>query len=158
MLVVVAVALAFGGYREVVRLKRKRDMFFARAAWHAAAEANYRRLIASAANLATRKERADGETETPPETSTEVDRAIERWFGLPEGTPEPSEEDDRFKEAEARVRSLAVRRRNILADYYRRETESHRKLADYHAGLRRKYLAAASRPWLTVEPDPPPPR
>jgi hypothetical protein len=155
MLVVVAVALAFGGYREMMRLKRQRDRYFARATWHAGAEAYYLRLTA---NLAARKGWSDQEAEPPPETSTEVDQVIERWFGLPSGKPEPSDQDDRFAEAQARVQSTAVRRRKILADYQRKETESHRKLAEYHAGLRRKYMAAASRPWLTVEPDPPPPR
>jgi hypothetical protein len=29
--------------------------------------------------------------------------------------------------------------------------------ADFHARLRQKYERAASRPWLAVEPDPPPP-
>jgi hypothetical protein len=28
-------------------------------------------------------------------------------------------------------------------------------LAGYHAGLKRKYLYCASRPWLTLPPDPP---
>ena len=46
---------------------------------------------------------------------------------------------------EARAR-LHVR----LASKYRRQ-------AEYHAFLGRKYEAAAARPWLLVEPDPPPP-
>jgi hypothetical protein len=29
--------------------------------------------------------------------------------------------------------------------------------ADFHGRLREKYKRAASRPWLTVEPDPTPP-
>jgi len=29
---------------------------------------------------------------------------------------------------------------------------------DYHSSLRRKYEYAASRPWLPVPPDPPPPK
>ena len=31
------------------------------------------------------------------------------------------------------------------------------KQAAYHAQLRRKYERAAARPWLPIEPDPPPP-
>jgi hypothetical protein len=29
---------------------------------------------------------------------------------------------------------------------------------DYHARMAKKYRLAASRPWLPLEPDPPPPR
>ncbi len=32
-----------------------------------------------------------------------------------------------------------------------------REMADYHEQMRRKYRLAASRPWLSVDPDPPPP-
>jgi hypothetical protein len=31
------------------------------------------------------------------------------------------------------------------------------ELAAYHAAMRRKYENAAARPWITIEPDPPPP-
>jgi hypothetical protein len=31
------------------------------------------------------------------------------------------------------------------------------RLAGYHAAMARKYWHAADRPWLPVEPDPPPP-
>jgi hypothetical protein len=31
------------------------------------------------------------------------------------------------------------------------------EIADWHAKLARKYRAAAAKPWLPVEPDPPPP-
>jgi tetratricopeptide (TPR) repeat protein len=33
----------------------------------------------------------------------------------------------------------------------------HHETAEYHAGLKQKYLAAAARPWLSIGPDPPPP-
>jgi hypothetical protein len=33
-----------------------------------------------------------------------------------------------------------------------------RRLAAYHATLKRKYELASSRPWLPVEPDPPEPK
>jgi hypothetical protein len=31
------------------------------------------------------------------------------------------------------------------------------EMIDYHAWLKAKYARAATRPWLSVEPDPPPP-
>jgi hypothetical protein len=33
-----------------------------------------------------------------------------------------------------------------------------KELADYHDRLRQKYDRAAARPWLSIEPDEPPPR
>jgi tetratricopeptide (TPR) repeat protein len=33
----------------------------------------------------------------------------------------------------------------------------HHESADYHAALKRKYSAAAARPWRSIEPDGPPP-
>ena len=33
----------------------------------------------------------------------------------------------------------------------------HHETAEYHAALKRKYSAAAARPWRFIEPDPPPP-
>jgi di/tripeptidase len=38
-----------------------------------------------------------------------------------------------------------------------REAERRRVSAKYHAQMKAKYEAAARRPWLDVEPDPPPP-
>jgi hypothetical protein len=43
------------------------------------------------------------------------------------------------------------------AQQYRSSTIKYAKaLADYHDRLRQKYDRAASRPWLTIEPDEPP--
>jgi hypothetical protein len=33
----------------------------------------------------------------------------------------------------------------------------HQRTAEYHAALRQKYERAASRPWVPIAPDPPPP-
>jgi hypothetical protein len=38
------------------------------------------------------------------------------------------------------------------------EARAMQPLIDYYAALRRKYERAAARPWLPVEPDPPPPQ
>jgi hypothetical protein len=37
------------------------------------------------------------------------------------------------------------------------QAEKSKVLADYHAAMKAKYEAAARRPWLSVEPDPPRP-
>jgi hypothetical protein len=39
----------------------------------------------------------------------------------------------------------------------RRDAAYEAKIGRYHAALKAKYLRAASRPWESVEPDPPPP-
>ena len=83
MIAVAVVALLFGGYREARRLKRKRESCLARATWHAEAEAFYRRSVASAATLAAGNGLANQAQASPPETSDELDRGIERWFGFP---------------------------------------------------------------------------
>lgn len=38
------------------------------------------------------------------------------------------------------------------------EARGMQRLADWYAELKRKYERAAARPWLPVDPDPPPPR
>jgi hypothetical protein len=42
-------------------------------------------------------------------------------------------------------------------DRRRLQGEEHQKRQEYYAMLMRKYRRAARRPWLSVEPDPPPP-
>jgi hypothetical protein len=158
MTAVAVVALAFGGCRQVNRLKQKRDRCLARATWHAGAETYYRGLIASVATRLSSRKEADESPMSPTVTSIELDRVIEQWFGLPAERSIQIEGDDRFREARARSHALAANRRKILDDYTRRQAECHQKRADYHAALARKYAIAASRPWLPVEPDPPPPK
>jgi hypothetical protein len=58
-------------------------------------------------------------------------------------------------------RGMAPRRdiaiEEARARLHMRLASKYRRQAEYHAVLGRKYKAAASRPWLPVEPDPPPP-
>jgi tetratricopeptide (TPR) repeat protein len=44
-----------------------------------------------------------------------------------------------------------------VARQARKDAVMYQKTAGYHAALKQKYLAAAARPWRSVEPDPPPP-
>jgi hypothetical protein len=83
---------------------------------------------------------------------------IEREFGLPAAKSIPVEGDERFRAAQARSNALEPSRRRIIDEFSRKQAAYDRKLADYHAGLARKYLAAAARPWLSVAPDPPVPK
>jgi hypothetical protein len=45
---------------------------------------------------------------------------------------------------------------NDVAEWVQTEKQ-HRDAAGYYASLRRKYARASFTPWLSVEPDPPPP-
>jgi hypothetical protein len=94
----------------------------------------------------------------PPAPSAELDEVIEQEFGLPADRSIRSEGDDRFREAQARQYALADRRRKLVDEYSRKQSKYHAKQADYHAALARRYMDAASRPWLAVEPDPPEPQ
>jgi hypothetical protein len=157
MLAVAAVALSFGGWRYGVRLKHERDSRLARTTWHAREEARYRRLLAGATTRAARPEEADPATMPPRETSAELDSVIEREFGLPAERRIEIDGHDRFKEAQARAYARAAIRRKLLDDSHQRRLESLQRQADYHVELVRKYWAAAFRPWLSVDPDPPEP-
>jgi tetratricopeptide (TPR) repeat protein len=50
-----------------------------------------------------------------------------------------------------------VRQTDDDAKRARAQAKLHHETAEYHAGLKQKYLAAAARPWLSIGPDPPPP-
>src|SRR5262245_47512986 len=83
MIAVAVVALSFGGYREVIRLRRERDSRLATARWHAGVEADYRRLIATITGRPARRRRANQEPISPELMGAELDRAIRRQFDLP---------------------------------------------------------------------------
>jgi hypothetical protein len=51
----------------------------------------------------------------------------------------------------------SLERRRVEAAERRAKAARSAVTADSHAMLERKYVRAASRPWLSVEPDPPPP-
>jgi tetratricopeptide (TPR) repeat protein len=57
----------------------------------------------------------------------------------------------------AEWQDIKIESERIEAAEQRAEAARSAVTADYHAMLQRKYARAASRPWLSVEPDPPPP-
>jgi hypothetical protein len=165
MAAVAALAVTFGGYREVTRLKRVRDQFLVRAAMHIDVETYYRRLVSSSGSSAVRnrivvQESADRELMSPAPTIALLDRNVEIGFGLAEGHSTQAEEDDhnRFRQAQARGDAVAERCRMIMDAYYQRQMEYHQRQAEYHAALGRKYMAAAAHPWFSVAPDAPKPK
>jgi tetratricopeptide (TPR) repeat protein len=68
--------------------------------------------------------------------------------------------DKRMMEADRRQAEwleISLERQRIEAAEQRAKAARSAVTADYHAMLERKYVRAASRPWLSVAPDPPPP-
>jgi tetratricopeptide (TPR) repeat protein len=68
--------------------------------------------------------------------------------------------DRRMMEANRRQAEwleIKMERERIEAAEQRAKAARSAVTADYYAMLERKYVRAASRPWLSVEPDPPPP-
>jgi hypothetical protein len=157
MIAVAVVALSFVARRYGIGLKHERARRLAQAKWHAKAEADYRRQITRSTARGALPERADQGPTGVPGTSAVLDSVIEREFGLPAARSIPVNGDDRFRAAQARSSALEASRRKLIDELGRKQTVYGRKLADYHAGLARKYLAAAARPWLSVAPDPPVP-
>jgi hypothetical protein len=136
MIAVAVVALSVGGYRQVIRLRRERDSRLATARWHAGVEGDYRRLIAKISGRPPRPRRAIQEPISPELMRAELDRAIRRQFDL---LPPPSEVAHALK---------------ARAYFSPSQLSRHRRWADYHAELARKYTWAARHPWLPIEPDP----
>jgi hypothetical protein len=158
MIAAMTIALALGCYREAIRLKRKRAVCLMWAAWHAEEEAYRRRLSLSQLTRTDIRGEADQEPTLLPTPSAEPDKPIEQVFQLPPGRSDRSEGHDRFKAAQARRDASADQMRKLADDVRREQSKHHATRANYHAMLARKYQAAASHPWLPVEPDPPPPR
>jgi hypothetical protein len=158
MIAAMAIALALGCYREAIRLKQKRTVCLMRATWHAEDAAYHRRLSLSQHTRTDLRGEAGQEPILLPTVSAESDKAIEQVFQLPSERSDRSEGHDRFRAAQARQYALADRTRKLAGDFRRGQSKYHAMQADYHAVLARKYRAAASHPWLPVEPDPPPPR
>jgi hypothetical protein len=160
MIAVAALSVALGGYREVTRLKRIRVQCLMRAAWHNAEETDHRRIVSSSAASVVRKKMAGRESGAPEPAGPTPDRAIELLSGFPERNTTQADEDGhaRFKEAQARVGTMAARRGMILDKNLQRQMDYHQRCAEYHAELGRKYAAAAAYPWLSVTPDPPEPK
>jgi hypothetical protein len=165
MIAVAALAAILGGYREAIRLRRYRDDFLARAASHVEAEAYHRSLVASSKSSVLRRgpvaqELAAQELTSPGQSGIALDTTVEPWSGLAveESTRAEEEAHVRFREAQARTHTAAVRAPMIMANLRRRQVEYHQRRAEYHAALGRKYAVAAAYPWLAVAPDPPRPK
>ncbi len=164
MIAVAALAITLGSYREASRLKRNRDEFLARAAGHLEVETYYRRLVSSAeASFLHRKlvvrESAAPELSTLEERRIALDGTVERWLRLATDDSTQAEEDahEAFREAQARTGAMAERGQQLVEKNLQRDVEYHRRQADHHATLGRKYATAAAHPWLPVAPDPPRP-
>jgi tetratricopeptide (TPR) repeat protein len=135
----VGVAIVSGGSLGVVRLLRVRDECLERAHQHSEAEArhleNQRRFLRMAA-----------QSEAPPS-----DPALPDLSTLNDGR----RLDSQLKEVLQWQSDLAKARGNT-DERNRRYAARAAVYAAFHATLRQKYLSAAARPWLRVEPDPPP--
>ena len=153
MAAVAVVALSLGGSLYAIRLKHRRDRYLALAMVHSSLEAQALRSLASA------PARFDGWEHGPSSMpGGEVAEAIDRVSGQAAGGSDEQMRNVSYREdQEARERAIAPARRRLLVESRRREGERLRKQSDYHAALARKYRYAASRPWITIEPDPPEP-
>jgi hypothetical protein len=158
MVAVAALSIAFGAYVWASRLKHKRDEFFARATWHAEQETYYGRLVADSVKVSVLRRMPDPPLEPPEKTITAPIRTIERWLGLPESDSTPAVGNDRFNAAQARAGEMSERGRVVWDKYLQRQATYNQRKLEYHTALRRKYIAAAARPWLPVDPDPPKPK
>ncbi len=158
LIAAMTIALALGCYREAIRLLKKRAACLMLAASHAEEEAYCRRLSLSQLTHTDIPGEADQEPTLLPTPSAEHDNPIEQVFELPSERSDRSEGHDRFRAAQARRGASADRMRKLADNLRRKQSKHHAAQADYHAVLARKYQAAASHPWLPVEPDPPPPR
>jgi hypothetical protein len=163
MVVVAVLAAALSGYLEFGRLVERRAEYRRRAKVHAGLEAYYLKRKFDAASVARRKKRLEFEraldlAESEEDQEGAFRRLIERMLDRSADSSAPSEEQRRFQEAQTRARMLRVKRVEMELDYLLKNAEFHQRQARYHAVLRAKYEAAASRPWLSVAPDPPSPK
>jgi tetratricopeptide (TPR) repeat protein len=75
-----------------------------------------------------------------------------------ESAAEQARQESAYGQLEqSRLRMAEGRPLKDFARQARKDAVIYRKTAGYHAALKQKYLAAAARPWRSVEPDPPPP-
>jgi tetratricopeptide (TPR) repeat protein len=140
MALVAVTALVLGVSLEAVRMRRARSNFLKLASENGQSEVLDR--IQEQNHLAWAQTR---------ESSLELSRAM-RGPVIPFVYPhdaDSQELNDGWEEV--------VRQRSDEAKKMRAKAKVHHDTAEYHAALKQKYLAAAARPWLSVEPDPPPP-
>jgi tetratricopeptide (TPR) repeat protein len=140
MAVVAALALVLGVSVEAVRLSRQRGRYLKLASENGQNELHYRTLERSQLSLAEINE-----------SSAEFRRKI-RIPVIPFVYPD----DAHILEKDLTSARIA-RKETDDARSARAQAKLHHETAEYHAGLKQKYLAAAARPWLSIGPDPPPP-
>ena len=142
MIVAAVVALTFGGYR----LKHERDWWLAMATGHANQEAYFRRVIEAYTIRcgATRRRGASGGALCGARARNLLERSNE--YSAPQQGGQRDLMETIVPQGHCRHPD-----RPITAEKYLEILRWH---ADHHAELARKYRAAASRPWLPVEPRP----
>jgi tetratricopeptide (TPR) repeat protein len=140
MAVVAALALVLGVSIEAIRLSRQRDRYLKLASENGQSEIVYRTLERSQLALAQ-----------IDESSAELSWRIRRPV-IPFVYP-----DDAHIPEKDLTSARIARKKSDDAKSARAQAKLHHETAEYHAGLKQKYLAAAARPWLSLGPDPPPP-
>lgn len=140
MMVVAVLALVLGLSVEAIRLRRARSNFLKLASENDQNERLFRLLEASRLSMADINE-------SYAEHSKTIRRPLIP-FVYPDDANIP-EMNEQWAEA-ARQKSDDVKKE-------RAQAKIHHEMAEFHAALREKYLAAAARPWQSVEPDPLPP-
>ena len=140
MVVVAALALSLGVSVEAIRLKHQREQYLKLASENGQSEKLYRNLERNQLALAQIDESS---AELPWNTRRPVIP-----FVYPDDTHIPEMNE---------IWSRIARQRRDDAKRERAQAKLSHETAEYHAGLKQKYLAAAARPWLSIGPDPPPP-
>jgi tetratricopeptide (TPR) repeat protein len=184
MIAIAALAIVLGCSIEGIRLKRRRDAFLQKAAEHGLFEEMSRVDQESALAMAETADEGRSRLEKIQQDYPTRDPAIARmsrsgnadldrlWMEMEadrrlaeslEKSPPKSWNADlnrRMIEADRRWAEWlekSLERRAVEASEQRAKAAKLAETVAYHAMLERKYSRAASRPWLSVEPDPPPP-
>ncbi len=184
MIAIAALAIVLGCSIEGIRLKRRRDAFLQKAAEHGLYEEMSREDQKSALAMAVTADENRSRLEKIQQDYPTRDPVIARmsrsgnadldklWMEMEadrrlaeslEKSPPKSWNADlsrRMMEADRRWAEWlekSLERRRVEAAEQRAKAAKLAETVAYHAMLERRYVRAASRPWLSVEPDPPPP-
>jgi len=144
MAVVALTALVLSGSIEAVKLKQQRDTYLKQAVLHEQKEAFWRKMEQTDIKMAQLRESS---LEAQKSMRTTARQEIEALSGA---RRELSERVDR-------VLADDLKQKEEFAERYRANVARYHKMATYYAALMRKYRAAASRPWRSIDPDPPAP-
>jgi tetratricopeptide (TPR) repeat protein len=139
MAVVAVLALVLGVSVEAVRMRRARSSFLKLATENEQSEKFFRILAKNHLLM------AEGLESAARHLGTIQRPVIPFVYPQDEETREPHQSW-----------AEAVRQRTD-ASRSRAQAKMHQETAEYHAALKQKYLAAAARPWQSIEPDAPPP-